>query len=63
MTDRTFPPPGHYWRPNLHLNTWFFMPPEVKSATWWTVAWTATTVLWGIRVYQAFTTPDDEIGD
>lgn len=54
---------GNYARPNLHLQGWFFMPPAVKAATLWSIAATATCVLAGLRVWQAMTANDDEIGD
>lgn len=54
---------GRYAKPIPGIKQWFFLPPEVKAATWWSVAWTATTVLAGIRIWQAFTEHDDEIGD
>ena len=56
-------PAGGYARPNLHLTWWFFLPSEVKAAALWSVAWTATTVLTGIRVWRLITEHDDETGD
>lgn len=61
--DRTFPPPGHYNRPTLGIWRWAFVPPEVRAATLYGVAWGATTILFGLRVWRAFAEHDDEIGD
>lgn len=54
---------GKYNRPNLHLHAWYWLPAEVKAATLWSIAATATTILAGLRVWQAITASDDEIGD
>jgi hypothetical protein len=35
----------------------------VRATVLWSVAWTATSVLCGIKVWQALTQHDDEIGD
>ena len=59
----TNPPGGPYSRPNLHLTGWWFLPPATKAALLWGVAWGATTVLAGLRVWRAITEHDDEIGD
>ena len=56
-------PPDAYWRPHLHLNAWFFLPPAAKAAVLWGVAWSATTALAAINVWRALTEHDDEIGD
>lgn len=64
MTERTFPPPGHYWRPQLGLWRWAFVPPEIRAATLYGVAWGATTILIGVRLWRALSEQhDDEIGD
>jgi len=54
---------GKYRRPDLHLNAWYYMPPAAKAAVWWSVAATATALLAGLRVWQAMTATDNEIGD
>lgn len=56
-------PGGPYWRPQLGLWRWSFVPPEVRAAALWGVAWAATSVLAGIRVWRAITEHDDETGD
>ena len=47
-------------------------PPQPPVAEWshavratvlWSVAWTATSVLCGVRIWQALTQHDDQIGD
>lgn len=63
MTERTFPPPGHYHRPTWGLWRWIFVPPAVKAAVLYGVAAAATSTLAGIRIYQALTAPTDETGD
>lgn len=54
---------GKYWRPNLGAHWWYWAPEEVKAAILWSIAATATTLLAGIRVWQAITKTTDETGD
>lgn len=63
IEGQRFTPAERYWRPNLRLSPWFFLPPEVKAATLWSVAATATTILAGIRIWRAIVEPHDETGD
>ena len=53
----------HYWRPQWHVYELWFIPREVRTAALYGVAWCATTILVGIRIWRHLTEHDDEIGD
>lgn len=61
--ERSFPPPGHYNRPNLGLWRWYFVPPAMRAAALYGVAACATSILAGIKFWRALTEHDDEIED
>lgn len=56
-------PAGGYHRPALGLWHLWFIPPAMKAAALYGVAACATSVLCGIRIWQALTQHDDETGD